>query len=299
MSITELSDLHSIKQIGTNAVGVAFKSTPILAIPGLTEDVTDRIADAGGEKVTYTVWDTALTQNAASITQDSIVNSRTGVTPSKLSLTSYDETAISKTISIDIDKFAMDDSSEDVQAHLSQLVGKEFSRVIQDSLITNGVGSDKSVDITGETDKKMSVAAIVRARLAWGEHASEIGNPTLFLTTVQFADLVKDSDFKNLSTGGSNTPVKANEDWSKYVIASVYGVNIVLCDSLPNTGGATPKYTSLLIGEGAFGLHIGNVPETDKVISQGSRIHTLDTHFRFSTTLFRHAPKRVVKLITN
>lgn len=299
MAITQSADLHQIKQVGQNAVDVAFAATPLLAIPGLAVDVSGRIADAGGNSIDFTVWDTDI----EGITKDAVRNSRTGVTASKLSLSSYTENAISKTISIDADRYAIKDASEDVLNHISNVVGKEFAKVIQMNLIAQSVdttnGTDLVHDITGETVKKMNVASILKARLKWGEHSSEIGTPYLMMTTAQYADLASDTDFKAMAAGGSATPVLPNADWSKYVVANVFGCNIVLLDSLPATTGATPKITALMVGEGAFGVYVANEPETVFVDSPGSLIQTIDNHFRFATTMFRHNPRRVVQLITN
>ena len=193
MAITVSTDLHNISQIGKNAVDVAFAATPLLAIPKLVEDVSPRITDAGGNTIDFSVWETDI----SAITQDAVRNSRTGVTPSKLTLADYTETAIAKTISIDADRYALGDASEDAIAHLANVVGREFSRVAQANMIAQAVhatnGTDLVHDVTGETNKKMSVNAILRARLQYGEHASEIGQPYLFMKTSQFADLTTDA----------------------------------------------------------------------------------------------------------
>jgi len=298
MAITTNTDLHNIHQLGTNAVDVAFAATPLLSIPGLAVNVSDRIADAGGNIIDFTVWDT----DVAAIAQNAVRNSRTGVTPSKLSLTSYSETAIAKTISIDGDRYAFGDSSEDVADHLANVVGKEFSRIVQANMISQAVdltdGTDLVHDISADTTKTMNVNAILQARLQWGEKASEIGSPYLFMKTSQYADLAQDSDFKTMAAGGSASPVLAPGDWNKYVVATVHGVNIVLLDSLPVSEDVTPEITALMVGEGAFGLYVANEPETVEINWPGSSVKTIDTHFRFATTMFRHSPRRVVKLIT-
>lgn len=296
--ITQNADLNSINQVGQNAVGVAFSATPLLAIPGLAVNVSGRIPDAGGNSIDFTIWET----DVSSITKDAVTNSRTGVTPSKLTLASYTEAAKKKIISVDGDRYALNDSSEDAYVHLAVITGKEFAREVQANLIAQSVdetnGTDLKLDISGATKKTMNVASILQARLQWGEHASEIGTPYLFMTTKQFADLAQDADFKSMSAGGAATPVLAQGDWNKYVVATVYGVNIVLLDSLPVSEDTTPKITSLMVGAGAYGVYVADAPETVVVDHAGSAVKTIDTHFRYASTMFRHNPKRVVQLVT-
>lgn len=296
MAVTISTDVHKIQQIGSNAVDIAFQATPLLAIPGLVENVSGRISDAGGDSISFTVWETDI----SGITQDAVRNSRTGVTPSKLSLSSYTENAITKTISIDGDRFALSDSSESAMEHISAIVGKEFSRVIQANLVTQAVdetnGTDLELDVSATG--KMTVKAILDARLQWADRASELGQPTLLMHTKQFTDLATDADFKSMVQGGSVTPAVPRSDWSRFVVAEVYGCNIVLLDTLPYVDATTDTYTALMVAPGAFGVFVADNPQTVMVDHAGSTVQTIDTHFRYASTLFRHNPRRVVKLIT-
>lgn len=294
MAITLNSDVHSIKQVGPAAIGVAFQSTPILAIPGLTVDVSKRIEDAGGETISFPYWNTDMTN----MTQDAVRNSRTGVAANKISLASYDETASAKTVSIDGDEYAFRDGSENHLDHIAMVVGREFAKVVQAELITKAVaGTDLTLNITAETVKTLNVDAILEARLKWGDHAGEL-SPYLFVRTKQFSDLAKSSDYKT-QAAGTNGLVNANEDWSKFVVGTVHGIPVVLCDACPtDTVPVTDTHTALLVGPEAFGVYIADEPISRTVPHAGSTVVTLDSHFRYATTLFRHAPKRVVKIVT-
>lgn len=292
MAVTTVTDMHSIQQLGPASTNVAFAATPLLAIPGLAIDVRGRISDAGGESIDFSVWETDVSE----ITKSAVRSSRTGVTPSKLSLTSYNEVAQTKVISVDGDRFALADSSEDALAHLAQIVGREFAREVQANMIAQAVHSSKGTDLVHTAPARLTVADILKARLKWADHASEIGAPYLFVHTSQFADLAADPDFKSMAAGGSATPVLPEADWSRFVVGSVFGVNLVLCDSLPATAGTSK--TALMIGPGAFGVYVADEPETVTIDHAGSAVKTIDTHFRYASTLFRHKPRRVVKLVT-
>jgi len=300
VSITLSGDLHQIQQIGKNAVDVAFKATPLFLVDGLVEDVSGLIASAGSNSIEFSVWKTDLT----GMTQDAVRNSRTGVTPSKLTLESYNEPAETKVISVDGDRFALEDSSESAMKHLASVVGREFSRVLQDKLIaqaldpTDGTDLVHDISATGTID----VNAILDARLKWGDRASDLGTPYLFVRTKQFSDLAKNSDYKAMVGRSTVGPVSAEGDWSHLVVGQVYGVNIILLDSLP-TGviSGDPDitfHTAMLVCKGAFGMFIGDAPDSVVVNHAGSAVKTIDSHFRYATTLFRHNPRRVVKLIT-
>jgi hypothetical protein len=293
MAVTTATDLQSIQQLGDAATDVAFAATPILAIPGLAIDVRGRISDAGGDSIDFSVWET----DVSAITQTAVRNSRTGVTPSKLSLTSYNEPAKTKIISIDGDRYAISDSSEDALLHLAQVIGKEFAREVQSNLITQAVDATNGTDLVHTAANKLTVSDILAARLKWADHASEIGAPYLFLASSQFADLATDSDFKTMAAGGSATPVLPQGDWTRFVVAQVFGVNLVLCDSLPVSAGVSK--TALMIGPGAFGIYVANSPETVMLDHAGSSVKTIDTHFRYASTMYRHNPRRVVKLVTS
>jgi hypothetical protein len=244
-----------------------------------------RLADAGGETITMPFWNTDIT----GITQDAIRDSRTGVTPSKISLDSYQETAIAKTISIDGDQYAFNDASESYLAHISLIVANEFARVTQEMLLTRAATTDLSLDITGEAETGLNVDAILKARLLWNDAAGEM-SPVLFAHTAQFSYLARTAEYKTLatSTGGI---VKAEGDWSRFVVGNVHGIPVVLCDALPSS-------TAMLIGGGALGLYVADNPVSKKVDHAGSAVVTLDTHFRYAATLWKHNPRRVVKLIT-
>lgn len=300
MSVTVTNDLFSPAKLGKNAVNIVFTSTPLLAIPGPVVDVADRVSDSGGETITFTYWDTDID----GITQDAVRDSRTGVAPSKIELKSYNEQAKAKTISIDGDRFALSDSSEDAMAHITAIVSKEFSRVIQADLISKVMnpvgGTNLKLDLaTGPTVSRMSVDALLDARLQWGEKASELP-PICLMHTAQYNDLAKTNDYKTLVSGGSGSIVHQNADWSNYVVGYVHGIPIVLCDSLPKTveDDEITSHTALMVAPACFGVYISDEPQVEILSHAGSTVKTIDTHWRYATTMFRHAPRRAVKIIT-
>lgn len=299
MAVTQTSDLHALEQLGGTVTDILFQQVPLLAIPDLVANVDGKLADAGGEKITFTRWDTDI----SNVTQDAVRNSRTGVTPSKLSLASYSEDALTKTISFDGDSFAMDDSSSDAVEAISLIVAMEFGRYIQSHLISQAIdatnGTNLSLDVTG-TSATMTVDGLLDARLKWGEHAGGL-YPVAFMHTAQFNALAKTEDYKQLASGAGSALARQSNDWSRFIVATVHGMPIVLCDTLPSVAAAgevPAKYTALLIAQEAFGVYVSDSPRTNVIMHAGSTVKTIDTHWRWASTFYRHNPRRVVKLIT-
>jgi len=307
MPVTTTTDLHYLEQLGDNVTEILFAQVPLLAIPGLVRDVDGKIADAGGEKIVFTRWNTDI----SGVTQDSVRNSRVGVAPSKLSLDSYTEDAVAKTISFDGDTFAMDDASENTDSAIEKIVAMEFAKHIQSKLIAQAVdttevsgvpkGTNLSLDVTG-TSGAMTVDGLLEARLKWEEHASGL-NPVAFIHTAQFLSLAKTEDYKKLAVNNGSAIARQEADWNNFVVSYVHGMPIVLCDSLPKTAAIedpeTPAtYTALLVAQDAFGVYVSNAPKVNVINHPGSTVKTIDTHWRWASTFYRHAPRRVVKFIT-
>ncbi len=296
------------------------------------------------------------------------------VTPDKLTLGSYHETAEAKVISVDGDSYALKDSSEGHLQYLALITGEEFGRVVQSSLFNKSLdpvdGTPLVHDITGETTKTPTVDSILGAGLKWTDKRSRMRGVALLIQSAQFASLAGTSDYKTLSSKAEASVVKATESISDMVVGAVHGIPLVLCDELPNqaeleiasitrasstatlttttdhglqTGekititGATqseynvtdaviivvdatsftfdvtgtpatpatgtpaisPRYTAALVAQGAYGRYISNKPETKKIDHAGSSVVTIDTHFRFATTLMRHNPRRVIRFVTH
>jgi len=299
MAVTVATDIFSQEAYGGAVTGVAFASVPMLAIPGLVTTVEPG-NNVGGDTITFSHWNTSLT----GITQPSVRTARAGVTPSKVSLADYQEAAVSKTISIDIDSMTQDDSAESVRGHIAEITGAEFGRTLQDLLIANAInattGTTLALDITAQTLKTMNVDSILEARLKWGDHAGEFNQPYLFMHSAQFTSLAKSSDYKTLAGGGNTALVRGVDDWSRFVVGQVHGVNLCLLDNAQLIDASTPnKYTALMVAPGAFGAFIGTIPSPTVIRHPGSTVVTIDSHLRIATTLYRHAPRRVVKLVTH
>ncbi len=298
MAVTVATDIFSQEAYGGAVAGVAFSSVPLLAIPGLVTMVEPG-GNVGGDTITFSHWNTSLT----GLTQPSVRTARAGVTPSKVSLADYQETAVSKTISIDIDSMTQDDSAESVRGHIAEITGAEFGRTLQDLLLANAInattGTTLALDITAQTLKTMNVDSILEARLKWGDHAGEY-QPYLFMHSAQFTSLAKSSDFKTLAGGGATALVRGVDDWSRFVVAQVHGIPIILLDNAQLIDASTPnKYTALMVAPGAFGAFVGTIPSPTVIRHPGSTVVTIDSHFRLSSTLYRHVPRRAVKLLTH
>lgn len=290
MAITISSDLHSLDQVGQAAVDVAFSATPLLTVPGLVTDVRGRLNDAGGDTIVFPVWETDTTGQVQAANRTTL----TGVTPTKVELDSYTETAVTKVISVAADRFAVNDASEGFLDHLAVLVGREFGKTVQASLITAAEGTDLSYDATEVGAGGLTVNSIMRARTMWGDHASELGSPVLLCSTTAFIGLAESEDYKSLASSGST--LVAGTDWIK-AVGIVHGVPIYLCDSVSSTG--TPaKYTNLLVAQEALGIYVADKPATERILTPGTAIATYDTYIRYAVTLWRNHPRRVVKLVS-
>lgn len=368
MGVTLFQDVHQIRQYGQATVDIAMRSVPLLALPGILANVTPRIMDAGGQSISFPYWDTSLD----GFTKDSVVDSRTGVQPSKMSLKTYDESAELKTISVDLPEYLLGDAADDPMEHFALLAGHQLGVTIQTSCFRKGfslaTGSPLVLDTGAETVKTMTVDAILDGGLKWGEKRSDQINLALLMHTKQFNDLAKTADYKGLAARGDSGIVEAG--LKGMVVGSVHNIPIALCDSLPSqagividsitragsvatvttvedhglqTGekisieGATeveynvanatitvtgdktftyavsgtpatpatgspaikPRYTAGLFSAGAFGLYLSNEPSLKKIDHAGSVVVTIDSHWRFSTTLFRHNPRRLVRIVTH
>ena len=74
-------------------------------------------------------------------------------------------------------------------------------------------------------------------------------------------------------------------------VARIYGLDIYLLDELPIDG---DTHSAMLVGAGAFAAFVANQPSIEKIPHAGSTITTYDAVFRYATTMYRTAPRRVV-----
>jgi hypothetical protein len=296
MAVTTVADLTSIQQVGPASINVALQSTPLLAFPELVLNCAKRIKDAGGETIAFPYWESVVTA------KDVVRNSRTGVVPDKLTLKSHIETAESKVVSVDGDRYAMEDAADNAKNHLAYLTGIEFGKAIQSSLITKALdpvnGTNLMLNVSAVAGGgKLTVDSILQARCQWGDNSSSIQSPVLFLRTSQFADLAISSDYKTAAAGFSPTVVDAAQNG--LIVGRVFGIPLVLLDSIPATvDGANTYYDALLVGAGAFGVYIADDPKSVIIDIPGSSVQVFDVHHRFSTTCFKSMPRRVVKIRT-
>ena len=149
-------------QLGNVATNIAFKSVPILTIPGLVENLSGRLPDAGGESISFPVWESSVSAQTA------VRDSRTGVTPDALKLTSYSEAAVSKCISVDADRLAIDDASEDCMRHLAEVVGKTFGAVLQAALIDNATAAVTGTTLIKTCPSCLTVNALLEGKAEVG-----------------------------------------------------------------------------------------------------------------------------------
>lgn len=293
MSVTTAADIFTVDKVGELAVDVAFAAVPMLQIPGLIPRVENQVQGArGSDTIKFPFWETDI----AGITQDAVRNSRSGVAPSKLKLSAKAEESLTKTISIDVDKFMLTDSHSSVYEHIAHIVGAEFGRVIQDDIVGKALVNGIHFDYSGID---LNIDTVLKSRGKWGDKLSEIRGATLFVRTDVFERMAEDSDYKRMVAGGQYTPIRQEEDWSELVVATINGIRVVLLDSIPDLLDEDEKPVarqSLLVGEGFGGVYVADDPSTEEISHAGSAVKTIDSHFRFATTVFNHNPRRVVRI---
>lgn len=295
MSVTT-SDVVFIPQIiGDAAVSILFKRTPLLASGYIADGKAIAAYPGTGSKVTYPCWSDPLSADFDYMVQTTVSNSRTGVNGYAFQQSSYTEDLLEKTVSVDIDNVLRADMIPDngVIEFYADVVSKGMARAIQADLISKAESTNLSVDITGESTKTLTVESILRARMEWGEYANS-AKPALFVHSKQYKDLAKSTDFVSIVNGFNRNLGDADPN-SIGPVANIHGVDLWLCDSITKTGN---NYTSLMIMPDSLVLFIKDVETVDPIRHAGSRVVTLDTHFRWSSTLLRNSPRGVVKLIT-
>lgn len=230
MAVTAITDLFVPEVIGDLATNILFKKTPLLR-SGVVANVTNAIFSAGGNTITFPYFSTTTT----SLVQTNPGATRTGVTATNVTMSSYDETLKSKIISLDFDKNAMADvlQSAGLNEHVAEIVAKESSLDIQNSLVLSAEETDLSLSILGDSEKTLNVDAILAAKMKRGEYAGD-GTPILFVHTKQATDLMLTDDFKTLATAATTSLVIAGTQAPPGAIGMVHGVWIVPMDSIRN-----------------------------------------------------------------
>lgn len=365
MAVTAISDIFVPQVVGDLATNILFKKVPILR-SGVVKNATPDVYAEGGNTVTFPYFDTTIT----GLVQDNPGATRTGVTPSKISMGTYTEELSSKIVSFDVDKNALMDVSGkvDLMGHVADLVAQESGVTIQDLLVLKANDTTLVHSILSESTKTLNVDAIGAAKLKRGEYADD-DMPILFVHTDQAKSLLASSDFKTLSSAATTAIVKAGASIPPGAVGMVHNSWVVIMDSIRNqktlpaissitrssttatvtfasahglkTGDyvqiagaeqseyngvqevtylaattvtftvsgspATPatgtlttvkNYTSLMIWPGGVGFYPKKEVTGEVKTHAGTTVITIDFDFRFTGTLYRVQPRKVVKLVT-
>ena len=291
-NVTTSADLFMPQVVGDHATDILLQRDAMLRSRAVTVMPGDIWARGGNDKLDIPTFTTDLSDMVKAAVRDS----RAGVDPEKVTMDSYQEDVLSRVISIDADSLALEDAPEYVQEHLSAIIAERVSASIQADLIAKAAGTSLELDITGETDKALTVDGLLRAKMKWGDYFGE-AEPVAFLHPKQFEDLALTEDFKELGSAATGSLVTVAAGASP-IAARVHGIDIVVLNGLPVTAGTPDKLTALLCQPGALPFSIRKNPETHLIRHPGSAVVTLDTTFRWVSTLARRQPRPVVKLIT-
>jgi len=204
MAVTAIADVFVPEVIGAIVTDILFERTPLLAL-GSVSNATEQVFGDGGNTVTFPYFD-----SARGIVQDNPGATRSGVTPSKISMGSYQETMNSKIISLDADKNALADAlrAANPMAHISELVARESQLAIQGDLVDKAMQTPLQLNVLGESTKTLTVDYILEAKMKRGEYAA-FGRPVLYAATKAVTDLKKSTDWKTLATA-STTSIATN-----------------------------------------------------------------------------------------
>lgn len=229
MAVTALSDVFVPEVIGQVATDILFTKVPLLR-DGYISDAEGGIYNEGGNTVTFPYFNTDI-----DVVQDNPGATRSGVTPTKVSMGSYEEPVRSKIISIDMEKYALTDASRraNLPQHVAGVVATQSAVTIQRQLVLSAHDTDLQLSLLGETDKTLSVDSILEAKMKRGEYADE-GMPILYASSKQLTDLAKSSDFKTLAS--ANTPAIVNGmNPPQGALGVVHGCWVKSMDSIRNT----------------------------------------------------------------
>lgn len=289
MAVTVTGDIAQISQVAEAALGVTRAIPSILSVknPEVAVRIDGQLTGpVSGNSISFPYWSETL-PSAQACTRDS----RTGVTPDKISLAADTVTATARVVSIDFDSYALSDASADAWAHLAYVTGRSLALALQSDLITAAETTTLSLDWSAEGN--LTVDAILQARCEWGEYASEYSQCALFVTTPVFKGLAQTNDYKSAVTRDSSIG-RQNEDWTHNPVAIIHGCSIYLNDSLTAADGVA---TCLLCAPEALQYFVADEPKSVLHRHAGSSVCTLDSHFRTACTLPKTAPRKVVKLL--
>jgi hypothetical protein len=241
MAVTVASDVFIPEVIADITTDILFRETHLINSPYVV-DGTPNVYRDGGNTLTFPYWDT----DKSAIVQDS-VETRTGVTPSKITMDTYTETVRNKIVSFDFSENALEDilQSANPNQHVAEIVASESMLEIQANLISKANGTNLVDEVSyvhgTAASQTLTVDAIGRAKMAWGEKAAG-KMPGLFVHSKQFTDLIATSDFKNLGTATTNNAI-VQAQAAQNAQAMVHGVLIYLLDSITLKGGTVSSIT--------------------------------------------------------
>ena len=241
MSVTLGSDVFVPEVIADITTDILFRDTPLVNSPYVA-DGSPAIYRDGSNTLTFPYWDT----NKSVIMQDQ-VETRTGVTPSKISMDYYTVEVNNKIVSFDFSENMLEDilQTANPNAHVAEIVASESRIEIQGRLIEQAESSplmDEANYLSATpANQLLTVDSILRAKMIWGEKAAG-AVPGLFVHSKQFTDLAQSDDFKKLGTVTTNNAI-VQAQAPQGAVAMVHGCLVYLLDSVTRKGGDVVSIT--------------------------------------------------------
>lgn len=269
MAITGAGDVFIPQVVADIATDILFKETLFLNSPYVT-DGSPMVYRDGGNTLTFPYW----TDEDPDIVQDQVVNSRSGVTPSKISMNTYTETVRNKIVSFDFDENIFDDilQSANPNQHIAMKVAERSKAEIQSHLIAKAESTSILDEVSylhgTAASQLLTVDSIGRAKLAWGEKAAG-AVPGLFVHSKQFQDLIATDDYKKLGTATTNNAI-VQAQAANSAVAMVHGVLLYLLDSVTVKGGTVSGITRSSTTATVTTAAAHNFQVGDKVVMSGA-----------------------------
>lgn len=241
MAVTLGTDVFVPEVIADITTDILFKDTPLVNSPYVA-DGSPAIYRDGSNTLTFPYWDTDKT----GIVQEQ-VETRTGVTPSKISMDYYSVEVNNKIVSFDFSENMLEDilQTANPNAHVAEIVASESRLEIQGALISDAESSPLMDEVNylsaAGPDQVLTVDSILRAKMLWGEKAAGVV-PGVFVHSKQFTDLAQSDDFKKLGTATTNNAI-VQAQAPKGAVAMVHGCLLYLLDSVTRKGGTVVSIT--------------------------------------------------------
>lgn len=170
---------------------------------------------------------------------------------------------------------------------IARQYGLLIARKIDSSLVTEAETTTLSKTVAAVIDAD----AIIDAKTKFGDAQADIAG--IILHSKQFADLMKNDDFKQSSIYGDLGGALATGS-----VGTILGMPVFVSDRVTETEGTPNTYTALLVKRGALGLFYARTPRVEFQRNIEKFTTKISVSAFYAVCLFQSSPLGAVKLIT-